>query len=208
MLFEGGSRIEMRSSVMRSIVVLASGSGSLLQALIDSPARGEVFQISAVVSDNPDSLALNRATAAGIEAVPLNYQRNAPTDWQQRLFETVMRFQPDLAVSAGFMRIIKSELFRVVPTINAHPSLLPNFPGAHAVADALSAGVQQTGATVHYIDEGVDTGRILAQQAVPVLASDTESSLHERIKEVERVQLVQVVVKLCQQSDLWAGIEK
>ncbi|MFM1906305.1 MAG: hypothetical protein RIT32_1101 [Actinomycetota bacterium] len=208
MPLEGGLRIEMRSSAMRNIVVLASGSGSLLQALIDSPARGEVFQISAVVSDNADSLALKRAAAAGIEAIPLNYQRYVSSDWQQQLFETAMRFQPDLIVSAGFMRIIKSELFRVVPTINAHPSLLPKFPGAHAVADALAAGVQQSGATVHYIDEGVDTGRILAQQTVPVLASDTESSLHERIKEVERVQLVQVVVKLCQQSDLWAGIER
>jgi len=192
---------------MRNLVVLASGAGSLLQALIDSPARGEIYEISCVISDNPTSAALERATRAGIVAIALPYQKEAQVAWQQDLLEEVMSYQPDLVVSAGFMRIIKSALFELVPTINAHPSLLPNFPGAHAVADALAAGVAVTGATVHYIDQGIDSGKVISQREVPVLAEDSVASLHERIKQVEREQLVEVVVKLCQQSNLRAGIK-
>lgn len=191
---------------MRNIVVLASGTGSLLQALIDSPARGKVFEIKALVTDNPDCYAIIRAEAAGIAAVVLPYQKNDSDAWQFQLAEQVLSFKPDLVVSAGFMRILKSDLFKLVPTINAHPSLLPEFPGAHAVADAIAAGVTETGATVHYIDEGTDTGKVIAQTKVAVRQDDSIESLHERIKVVERDQLVAVVVKLCQQSDLWAGI--
>lgn len=191
---------------MRKLVVLASGSGSLLQALIDAPANGVTYQISAVISDNPTATALTRAKSAGVTAIALPPTGLSADFWQQELKTTVISFAPDLVVSAGFMRIIKSDLFKLIPTINAHPSLLPNFPGGHAVADALAAGVSETGATVHYVDAGVDTGEIIAQQAVPVLPGDTESSLHERIKVVERDQLVSVVVKLCQQDDLWAGM--
>jgi phosphoribosylglycinamide formyltransferase-1 len=192
---------------MRNLVVLASGSGSLLQALIDSPARGEIYEISCVISDNPTAAALDRATRAGIVAIALPHQREDQAAWQQALLVQVLDYQPDLVVSAGFMRIIKSALFELVPTINAHPSLLPEFPGAHAVADALAAKVQVTGATVHYIDQGIDSGKVISQRKVPVLAQDSVSSLHERIKQVEREQLVEVVVKLCQQSDLRAGIQ-
>jgi phosphoribosylglycinamide formyltransferase-1 len=192
---------------MRNIVILASGAGSLLQALIDAPARGEIYEISCVISDNPTAAALERATRAGIVAIALPYQKEAQVAWQQDLLEEVMSYQPDLVVSAGFMRIIKSALFELVPTINAHPSLLPNFPGAHAVADALAAGVAVTGATVHYIDQGIDSGKVISQREVPVLAEDSVASLHERIKQVEREQLVEVVVKLCQQSNLRAGIK-
>ncbi len=191
---------------MRKLVVLASGSGSLLQALIDAPANGVTYQISAVISDSPTATALTRAQSAGIPAIALPKTGLSADQWQQELKTAVMSFAPDLVVSAGFMRIIKSDLFKLIPTINAHPSLLPNFPGSHAVADALAAGVSETGATVHYVDAGVDTGEIIAQQAVQVLPGDTESSLHERIKVVERNQLVSVVVRLCQQDDLWAGL--
>jgi phosphoribosylglycinamide formyltransferase 1 len=192
---------------MRNIVVLASGTGSLLQALIDAPARGKIYEISCVISDNPAAAALTRATTAGIVAVALPYQKDAAAAWQQKLLAEVTGFRPDLIVSAGFMRIIKSKLFELVPTINAHPSLLPNFPGAHAVADALAANAKLTGATVHYIDQGIDSGKVISQREVPVLAEDSVTSLHERIKQVEREQLVEVVVKLCQQSDLRAGIQ-
>lgn len=191
---------------MRNVVVLASGTGSLLQALIDSPARGEVFEIKALLTDRPDCSAINRAKAASIETVVLPYRKDNSDVWQSELTQRVLSFQPDLVVSAGFMRIIKSDLFNLVPTINAHPSLLPNFPGANAVADALAAGSNQTGATIHYIDQGIDTGTVIAQTAVAIHKGDTVETLHERIKAVERDQLVAVVVKLCQQSDLWAGI--
>lgn len=191
---------------MRKLVVLASGSGSLLQALIDAAAHKKWYEIAAVISDNSAAAALARAEAAGIPAIslPVNGQNNL--QWQQELKKTVLSYQPDLVVSAGFMRIIKSDLYAVVPTINAHPSLLPNFPGAHAVADAIAAGAKTTGATVHYVDAGIDTGAIISQREVPILDNDTEASLHERIKVVERDQLVWVVVKLCQQSDLWVGV--
>jgi phosphoribosylglycinamide formyltransferase-1 len=178
----------------------------LLQALIDAPANGVTYQISAVIGDSPTATALTRAQSAGIPAIALPKTGLSADQWQQELKTAVMSFAPDLVVSAGFMRIIKSDLFKLIPTINAHPSLLPNFPGSHAVADALAAGVSETGATVHYVDAGVDTGEIIAQQAVQVLPGDTESSLHERIKVVERNQLVSVVVRLCQQDDLWAGL--
>lgn len=206
MLFVDGLVQSELVGKMRKVVVLASGSGSLLQALIDSPSHGSVFEIVAVVSDKPNCLALDRAVQAGIAAIGISRSAIAENQWQDELSKSVLNFQPDLIVSAGFMRIIKSNLFEVVPTINAHPSLLPQFPGAHAVKDALAAGVNQTGATVHYVDAGVDTGKIIAQRKVEVRADDTESSLHERIKEVERDQLVEVVVKLCQQNDLWAGL--
>lgn len=191
---------------MRKVVVLASGNGSLLQALIDAPQRGNQFEIVAVVSDNPDCFAIERAKQAGIIAIAISFQKSHSDQWQQQLKDTILEFNPDLVVSAGFMRIIKSDLYVVVPTINAHPSLLPNFPGAHAVADAIAAGVETTGATVHFIDAGVDSGKILSQQSVPVHPDDSVQSLHERIKAVERIQLTQVVVKLCQQTDIWAGL--
>ncbi len=191
---------------MRKLVVLASGNGSLLQALIDAAAHKKWYEIAAVISDNSAAAALTRAEAAEIPAISLPVHGQSNRQWQQELKETVLSYQPDLVVSAGFMRIIKSDLFAVVPTINAHPSLLPNFPGAHAVADAIAAGAKTTGATVHYVDAGIDTGAIISQREVPIFENDTEASLHERIKVVERDQLVWVVVKLCQQSDLWAGI--
>ncbi len=191
---------------MRKLVVLASGSGSLLQALIDAAEHKQWYEIAAVISDNSAATALTRAEAAEIPAISLPVHGQSNLQWQQELKETVLSYQPDLVVSAGFMRIIKSDLFKVVPTINAHPSLLPNFPGAHAVADAIAARATKTGATVHYVDAGIDTGAIISQREVPILDNDTEASLHERIKVVERDQLVWVVVKLCQQSDLWAGI--
>jgi phosphoribosylglycinamide formyltransferase 1 len=191
---------------MRNLVVLVSGTGSLLQALIDDAARGKVFQISCVISDNSNCAALQRARAAGIEAIDIPTLNITKDQWQQTLRDTVLAKQPDLVVSAGFMRIIKSDLFEVVPTINAHPSLLPLFPGANAVADALAAGVEKTGASIHYVDYGVDSGKLISQREVPILAGDSIAVLHERIKQVERDQLVEVVVRLCQQSDLWAGI--
>jgi phosphoribosylglycinamide formyltransferase-1 len=119
-------------------------------------------------------------------------------DWCQVLADSVQRFQPEWVVCAGFMRILSGDFLQRFPgrVINTHPSLLPQFPGAHAVADALAAGVTSTGASVHFVDEGIDTGPVLAQEVVPVLPGDNLSSLHERIKQTERRQLVHVVAKL------------
>lgn len=191
---------------MRKVVVLASGNGSLLQALIDSKFRGQIYEITAVVSDQPDAFALARAKQAKIPAIAVSVAGLTPVQWQQNLKLEILAHKPDLVVSAGFMRIIRSDLFELVPTINAHPSLLPKFPGAHAVADALAAGEKVTGATVHYIDAGIDSGKIIAQREIEILAADTVESLHERIKQVEREQLVEVVSELCLRSDLRSGI--
>jgi phosphoribosylglycinamide formyltransferase-1 len=119
-------------------------------------------------------------------------------DWCQVLADSVQRFQPEWVVCAGFMRILSGDFLQRFPgrVINTHPSLLPQFPGAHAVADALAAGVTSTGVSVHFIDEGIDTGPVIAQEVVPVLPGDDLSSLHERIKQTERRQLVDVVAKL------------
>jgi len=186
--------------VAARIVVLASGSGTLLQALIDA-ARAEALDVSitAVGSDVPGVMALTRAEDAGIPVFvqePMAYATR--DDWNAALTERVASFAPDWVVSAGFMRILGPEFVDTFSgrILNTHPALLPSFPGAHAVRDALAHGVKVTGCTVHLVDHGVDTGPILAQRAVEVLPDDDEASLHERIKIVERELLVQTLAAL------------
>ncbi len=178
------------------ILVLASGSGSLLQALLDSPVGNAVV---AVGSDTPDAYALTRATETGIAAFtvsPADFDTRA--DWNAGLLAAIRAVEPDLIVSAGFMRIIGAEIVEAYRgrIINTHPALLPAFPGAHGVRDALAYGVKVTGCTVHFVDEGVDTGSIIAQTAVIIEPDDTEDSLHERIKIQERRLLVGVVTHM------------
>lgn len=120
--------------------------------------------------------------------------------WDQKLISAVSQYNPDLVVSVGFMRILAAEFLAQFPTINTHPALLPNFPGAHAVRDALAAGATQTGCTVHWVDEGVDTGPVIAQKALSILESDTETSLHERIKILERSLIVEVLTSIAAQG--------
>jgi len=182
--------------VTSRILVLASGSGSLLQALLDSPA-GEA--VVAVGSDTPESFALQRAAEAGVAAFtvsPVDFATRA--EWNTALLAAIRAVEPDLIVSAGFMRIIGAEIVEAYRgrIINTHPALLPSFPGAHGVRDAMAYGVKVTGCTVHYVDEGVDTGRIIAQAAVEVEPGDSEDSLHERIKVHERRLLVDVVTQM------------
>jgi phosphoribosylglycinamide formyltransferase 1 len=184
------------------IVVLASGSGTLLQAVLDDPV-GEYVQ--AVGSDVASATALDRARHADVATFvcdPADYGDRA--DWNAALLEHLMRHTPDLIVSAGFMRIIGSDVLQAFPDriINTHPAYLPEFPGAHAVRDALAAGVSETGCTVHIVDEGVDTGPIIVQERVPIEPGDDEQTLHERIKIVERRLLIATI------SDLIAGIRK
>ena len=182
------------------IVVLASGSGTLLQALIDAVGRGALdVEIVAVGSDVAGVMALARAEDAGIEVFvqePMAYASRA--DWNDALTERVQGFHPDWVVSAGFMRILGPVFVDAFAgrILNTHPALLPSFPGAHAVRDALAHGVKVTGCTVHLVDHGVDTGPIIAQRAVDVLPDDDEASLHERIKVIERELLVQTLADL------------
>ena len=191
-----------------SVVVLASGAGTLLQALID--AESPNFQLVAVGSDLADAPALARAEAAGIETFVCEPDGYAPLgspdriEWDAELTELVAGYEPDLVVLAGFMKLLDVPFLTAFGdrTINSHPALLPNFPGAHAVKDALEAGAEVTGTTLFWVDEGVDTGEIIAQHEVPILPEDDEDSLAERIKKIERVQLVKVVGELARSAEM------
>jgi phosphoribosylglycinamide formyltransferase 1 len=176
------------------IGVLASGSGSNLQALLDAG-----LPVVAVASNVDGAGALDRAAAAGIahaafllHTYPDRETRDADlADWLGLL-------GVDLVVCAGYMQLLTDRFLARYPgrIVNVHPALLPAFPGMHAVEDALAAGVAETGATVHVVDGGIDTGPVLRQERVPVLAGDTAETLHARIKEVEHRLLPEVVREL------------
>jgi phosphoribosylglycinamide formyltransferase-1 len=185
--------------VTARIVVLASGSGTLFQALIDAPQRGTEFVISGLVTDQPAAAAITRAATAGIPAAVIALQDfDSRDEWNHAIADAIETYEPDFVVSAGFMRVLAEPVLSRFANriINTHPALLPDFPGAHAVRDALAAGAIRTGSTVHFIDAGVDTGPVIAQEAVEVLPDDDEASLHERIKVVERRLLLDVVLDL------------
>jgi phosphoribosylglycinamide formyltransferase-1 len=153
------------------------------------------MRVLAVGSDNPCS-GLEHAELFGIPTFvvsPSNF--GSREEWAEMLLENVTYFEPDLTVLAGFMRVLPANFVQALcpNLINTHPSLLPLFPGAHAVRDALAAGATETGVTIHIVDEGVDTGPHLAQERLVVLADETEHELHERIKVIERKLLVKVV---------------
>ncbi|HCJ69143.1 MAG TPA: phosphoribosylglycinamide formyltransferase [Corynebacterium casei] len=171
------------------VVVLVSGTGSLLQNIIDN--QDGSYTVIKVVAD-VECKGIERAENAGIatEVVPLGADR---AQWNKDLVAAVG--QPDMVVSAGFMKILGADFLATFEgrTINTHPALLPSFPGAHGVRDALAYGVKVTGSTVHFVDAGVDTGRIIAQQPIMIEANDDEASLHERIKSVERNLIVRVL---------------
>jgi phosphoribosylglycinamide formyltransferase-1 len=179
-----------------SVVVLISGSGTNLQALLkatDNPLYPA--KIVAVGSDN-DAPGLTHAELYEVDTFVVEPGRFESREaWAQTLLASVQHHQPDLVVLAGFMRILPANFVNALKgkLINTHPSLLPLYPGAHAVRDALQAKATVTGVTIHKVDEGVDTGEIIVQQSVPVDAHDTEASLHEKIKVVERELLVQCV---------------
>lgn len=181
------------------VVVLVSGTGSLLQALIDHTRDRDDLEIVGVGADRDGILGLERAAAAGIPSFVLPYRKGDDRDaWDAALTERVAAFEPDLVVSAGFMKLVGRHFLDRFDQrmINTHPALLPSFPGMHGPRDALAHGVKITGTTVFMVDAGVDTGRIIAQAAVDVLDDDTVESLHERIKVAERALLCRVVDEL------------
>ncbi|MCW2605631.1 MAG: phosphoribosylglycinamide formyltransferase [Frankiales bacterium] len=175
------------------LVVLASGEGRTLQALLDAAVGDYPARVVAVGSDKPQARALVRAGDLPTFVVPLSAPR---ADWDTALADAVAAHEPDLVVCAGFMRILGPGFLRRFTVTNTHPSLLPAFPGAHAVDDALAYGVKVTGVTVHLVDEGVDTGPVVAQAAVPVLPGDTQETLHARIQDVEQPLYVDAVARL------------
>lgn len=181
---------------MLKLVVLISGSGSNLRALLDAAADAAFpARIVAVGADN-DADGLAHAEEFGIPTfVVPSGSFDSREAWGAELVTAIEGWTPDLVVCAGFMRILPANAVRALSPnlINIHPALLPLFPGAHAVREALTAGATETGATVHIVDEGVDTGPVITQTVVPVEPGDTEATLHERIKIVERALIVQTV---------------
>jgi formyltetrahydrofolate-dependent phosphoribosylglycinamide formyltransferase len=181
------------------VVVLLSGTGSLCAALLaaaDDPAYPAT--VVAVGADR-DAAGLEHARRRGLPTFTCALAEHADRSaWDRALAAEIAGFEPDLVVSAGFMKIVGPAVLEAFAgrLINTHPALLPAFPGAHAVRDALAAGVPVTGATVHVVDAGVDTGPVLAQREVAVLPGDDEARLHERIKDVERELLVETVAEL------------
>jgi phosphoribosylglycinamide formyltransferase 1 len=180
------------------LVVLASGTGSLLSSLIDAAVGDYPARVAAVGVDR-DCRAAEIAKAASLLTFMVRLADYPSRDaWDAAFTGATAAHSPDLIVSAGFMRILGPQFLSRFSgrIINTHPTLLPAFPGAHGVADALAYGVKVTGCTVHLVDAGTDTGPILAQQSVPVLDGDDEETLHERIKVTERRLLVEVVAAI------------
>jgi phosphoribosylglycinamide formyltransferase-1 len=182
-----------------SLVVLISGGGSNLRALLEASEDAEFPARVVAVGADRDADGFAHAEDFGIPtfAVALS---NFPDreSWGDALLEQITVWQPDLVVLSGFMKLLPPRVIDALSPnlINTHPAYLPEFPGAHGVRDALAAGVTQTGASVIVVDNGVDSGPIISQQRVPITADDTEHSLHERIKPVERELLIQAVLDI------------
>lgn len=177
---------------MKKVVILASGSGTLARAIFTAEKN---YEVAALVCDQPSAKVIEIANEFGIKVELLELGQDRAI-WNQELLKLVSNYQPDLVVSAGFMRILAPQFVTTFKTINSHPSLLPLFPGAHAVRDALAAGAVETGTTIHWVDEGVDTGKVIAQQRIAIKANETEESLHERIKIIERGLIVATIPQI------------
>jgi phosphoribosylglycinamide formyltransferase 1 len=177
------------------LVLLASGGGTTLQAILDDlQLRGQVV---AAGTDVPGCAAMQRAAAAGVPTFTVALREHRDRDaWNEALSDRIAEHEPDLVVLAGFMRILGPKVVGRFRIVNTHPALLPAFPGAHAVRDALAAGATTSGVTVHWVDEGVDTGRVIAQVVVPVQPDDDEDTLRARIQAAEKPLYVQAIREL------------
>ncbi len=169
------------------VAVLVSGTGSLLQAILDG--QDASYEVAVVASDRRGVLALDRCEDAGVTSVVVEFPKGEAREIaSEKMARALREHDVGLAVSAGFMKILTTNYFDIlgVPAMNSHPALLPSFPGAHGVRDALAAGVKVTGTTIHFATPDVDAGPIIFQEAVEVLSDDTEETLHGRIKAVEQ----------------------
>jgi phosphoribosylglycinamide formyltransferase 1 len=205
------SHYRVQLPVPARVVVLVSGSGTLLQALLDAAEEpGFPAAVVAVGADRGGITGLARAARAGVPTFvePLRAHPDRAS-WDAALTAAVVAHRPDLVVSAGFMKILGPGFVAGIgcPMVNTHPALLPAFPGAHPVADTLAYGVKVTGATVHLVDDGVDTGPVLAQAPVDVRPGDSVDELHERIKTEERRLLVGTVAALARRGATVSGRE-
>jgi phosphoribosylglycinamide formyltransferase-1 len=192
----------MGEALSARVVVLISGTGSNMAALLEaSRDPGYGASVVAVGSDRKGTRGIELAEEAGVPTFVVPFRDYTDRSlWNAAMAERISEHRPDLVVSAGFMRILGPAVIGSHPAVNIHPALLPSFPGAHAVRDALAHGVRITGTTIHFLDEGVDSGPIIDQVAVPVEDDDDESSLHARIKGVERRMLVDTVGRLAREG--------
>ncbi len=184
------------------LVVLVSGSGTNLQALLDASADPSYgARVVAVGADREGIEGLTRASRVGVPTF-VHKLGDYPSrrEWDVAIAAEIASYKPDLVVAAGFMKILGAPTLDAFPVLNTHPALLPSFPGAHGVRDALAHGVKVAGCTVMLADAGVDTGPIVAQEAVSVLPDDDEAGLHERIKTVERRLLVDIVGRMAREG--------
>ncbi len=183
----------MTSAKPLRLAVLGSGSGSNAQSIIDAIRAGQLHaEVVIILSDNESATIFDRAARCGIPAQLIDchgFKNKLPEEAQQALAEKLRALEIDFICLAGFMRLVKAPLLDAFPNriLNIHPSLLPAFPGIAAWKQALAAGASQAGCTVHYVDAGMDTGEILMQAYVPVLADDTDASLHARIQVQEHI---------------------
>ena len=198
----GSAALDYKEKFMFNLAVLGSGSGSNYQAIADAIESGFLdARIACVLADVEDAFILERARKMGHPAVYLDcapFKTKLDGEAEQRTIDLIKEHGGDFIALAGFMRIVKPALLRAFPgrIVNIHPSLLPNFPGLHAARQALETGASETGCTVHFVDEGIDTGPILVQKKVPVLPEDTEENLMNRIHEQEHIAYPEALRKI------------
>jgi phosphoribosylglycinamide formyltransferase-1 len=193
----------------KRIAVLASGRGSNVQAVIDAIQAGTLpISCAALITDNPHAYAITRAQAANIPVVIVDYSRYpSREEYERALLSAMQQVSPDLFVLAGYMRILGVEIVRAFPgrMINIHPALLPSFPGLHGPRQALEHGVKVAGCTVHFVDDCLDGGPIIVQHCVPVLETDDEDALAERILAYEHRCLPEAIRLFCEDRLVIAG---
>ena len=200
-----GTKLVIEEKVMINIGVLVSGRGTNLQAIIEAIEEGKIEgEIKVVISDNPDAYALKRAKQHNIETQYINFKKfKKREDYDKEIIKSLKEKKIDLVVLAGYMRILSPYFIRTYKNkiINIHPALLPSFPGLHAQKQAVEYGVKVSGCTVHFVDEGIDSGPIILQKAVEVNDDDTEESLTEKILKEEH-QIYPQAIQLFSQGRL------
>ena len=192
-----GTKVVIKEKIMVNIGILVSGRGTNLQAIIEAIEEGKIAgEIKVVISDNPDAYALKRAQQYHIDTLYINFKEfKNRENYDKEIIKTLKEKKIDLVVLAGYMRILSSYFIRAYQNkiMNIHPALLPSFPGLHAQKQAIEDGVKVSGCTVHFVDEGVDSGPIILQKAVEVSDDDTEESLTEKILQEEHLIYPQAI---------------